>query len=320
MSGSQPTRPGALKHARSPQGSPNPGEAKAKGPRVGDEVGMDVGAASVVPGGVAGSAGEVGTLGLPGGLPDMPLLLPAVPGSPFPVDVEGAGAPPGIPQHTPEPKLSDIMAEMQKMNLNNQTNFSNLQQQVASQAVVFTAFTADLANLRAEMISEPRFVQLEQEVQKLKQGGLPNKEMHWMQDQINRLDPANKCLALKGITEFDLTKRTAAIDALIRPLGVTPVSIDHVWTGPPGNRRMGPISLVEFSSRTSREAVLKTLGGDKTTNNTDIGPILFIRAQTSMQRKRNSALGAAFDLLKKDPRCRNKIPKIEWKIEGSKNR
>ena len=83
---------------------------------------------------------------------------------------------------------------------------------------------------------------------------------------------------------------------------------------------MGPISLVELSSRTSREAVLKTLGGDKTTKNTDIGPILFTRAQTSMQRKRNSALGASFDLLKKDPRCRNKIPEIKWKIEGSKNR
>jgi len=24
--------------------------------------------------------------------------------------------------------------------------------------------------------------------------------------------------------------------------------------------------------------------------------------------------------LKKDPRCRNKIPEIKWKIEGSKNR
>ena len=91
-------RPGALKHARSPQGSPNPGEAKAKEPRKGDEVGMDVGAVPGLPGGAAGSAGEMGTSGLPGDPPDMPSLLPPVPGSPFPPDPSGETPPPDFQQ------------------------------------------------------------------------------------------------------------------------------------------------------------------------------------------------------------------------------
>ena len=64
MSGTKPTRPGALKHGRSPQGSPE----EAKFPRTGEEVGMDDGVES----GMSGGAGGSEVQGLTGDLPDMP--------------------------------------------------------------------------------------------------------------------------------------------------------------------------------------------------------------------------------------------------------
>ena len=93
MSGSQPMKPGALKHARSPQGSPNPGEAKAKEPRKGDEVGMDVGVVPGLPGGTAGFAGEVGTSDLPGHPPEMSSLLSPV-SAPISLPIRRVRSPP----------------------------------------------------------------------------------------------------------------------------------------------------------------------------------------------------------------------------------
>ena len=136
------------------------------------------------------------------------------------------------------------------------------------------------------------------------------------------MDPANKSIRIKGIAETDIIKRFRAIETLMREVGGNPaiVNVEHVWSGPAGNRKLSGMSIIELSSHGARETSLKALGGDKSTRDTEIGKLEIARAQTSLQRKRNSALVQAIEALKKDPRCQGKNLEIAWKIDGSKNR
>ena len=63
-----------------------------------------------------------------------------------------------------------------------------------------------MQKLEENSVTKTLFQKLEERVAALEQGGLPNTQMNWMSQQINRLDPANKSLALKGFTEMDVHK------------------------------------------------------------------------------------------------------------------
>ena len=67
--------------------------------------------------------------------------------------------------------------QMQDMKVDLNTNFQTLQQQISKQADIFSA---EVAKLRTEMVSQERFEQLEAEVQILKSGGLPQAEVSSM--------------------------------------------------------------------------------------------------------------------------------------------
>ena len=66
-------------------------------------------------------------------------------------------------------------------------------------------FKSDLAKLRFDMISKVQFNELEQRVQKLESGGMPNSEISWLQSQDNRLDPANKALCIGNWAETSVS-------------------------------------------------------------------------------------------------------------------
>ena len=79
---------------------------------------------------------------------------------------------------------------------------------------------------------------------------------------------------------------------------------------------MTPVSVVEFASRTVREEALK-LAGQKPVYRDNTGAVLAVeRAKTALQPKRNTALGKAFDLLKKHDAAKGQKIEISWKIEG----
>ena len=75
--------------------------------------------------------------------------------------------------------------------------------------------------------------------------------------------------------------------------------------------------LFEISSRSNREKIVNA----KFAMTDSTGAVLKIdRAKTSQQLKRNGALQKASDLLKKDPKTKNKEVKIVWQITGQKTR
>ena len=92
---------------------------------------------------------------------------------------------------------------------------------------------------------------------------------------------------------------------------------NHLWKGAPGNRSMGPLSIVELASNAIRENCLTKLSGanatsltDSTGKNVDVG-----RAKTALQLKRNASLKQAADVLKKDARTKGQTVEIVWRLE-----
>ena len=74
--------------------------------------------------------------------------------------------------------LDTLFRKMSAMDLNMQSNFNSLQKQLADQA---TAFTQDIANLRADMVSRSEFAGLEKRIEKLEAGSLASVQISWMQ-------------------------------------------------------------------------------------------------------------------------------------------
>ena len=84
---------------------------------------------------------------------------------------------------------------------------------------------------------------------------------------------------------------------------------------------MSQLSVVELSSRDVRERVLKKVderGGSMAED--DSNKVSIKRAKIQWQLKRNASLKKASELLKKDPRAKDKEVTIEWQMEGTKNR
>ena len=187
----------------------------------------------------------------------------AVPGFPFdrvselPGVGDFASVPPGFggaqfsggagSGQVPEVTLTTLAQGLQQMHLSLTAQMGNLQMQMQSQA---DKFMHELSELRAEMVSKSMFQQLEVRVEALEAGGLNSSHVNWLQDQVNRLDPANKSLCFKGFKEEDPAKRQKKIQDFLKTSGVKEnVNIEHLFKYRDGVKSILPISIVEFGSR-----------------------------------------------------------------------
>ena len=205
---------------------------------------------------------------------------------------------------------SNLQSLQQQAAINHQT----LQKQLSDQA---SSFKAELATLRADMVSRSDFSVLEGKVQELQVGGLPSPQLAWFQEQINRNDPANRCLCFAGFKDSTVESRATSIETFMQNAGVDAKiqSFDHIWSGPQGNRSLTPLCIVELSSRQVREQTLKKLQANSTMKDSGDNKISVARAKTASQMKRNSSLKKACDLLKKDGRTNGLTVEIKWLIE-----
>ena len=315
--------------------TPSPGSTQvAKVARVGEaSSAMEVGAGGAVSEAVSGvgamsAASSLG--GLAAGVPDLPgfgepqILGAGLASAPDNIVLPGFGIqvePVKNPSDPEEGSIANLIKEMRDLNFNLNSKLESLQMQIALQAV---SFKEALTKLRADMVFKTQFVELEVRVQNLECRGLVGLDVSWLQMQVSRLDPANKSLCLKGIATMDVDSRTKMIEECLSKIGVRSnvLNIEHLWKGPPGNRSISAISLIELSSRGSRETAFKKLTEDTSIlKNAGLGDeVSCARAKTSLQLKRNSALQKACETLKKDSRCDNKSVEIAWKIDGSKDR
>ena len=277
--------------------SPPPGPPPGKTARVGEEgAGMDV------DGSLAEAAGSAG-------VSPTALFQPEPPALPTDSDEE--------------PSMKDLLKEMRKMNSNLGGKIDQVQEQFQLMQTQFEDLKKDVQRLEENSVTKTLFQKLEERVAALEQGGLPNTQMNWMSQQINRLDPANKSLALKGFTEMDVHKRNFMIEEILANVcSKTDIqSIEHIGKGPKNDRSLSGVSVVELSSRFVRETCLTKLQEDNSVLKKPALSMLSVaRAKTAVQKKRNDALHRASDVLKKDDRSKNKSVTITWKTEGTKDR
>ena len=219
--------------------------------------------------------------------------------------------------------MKDLLKEMRKMNSNLGGKIDQVQEQFQLMQTQFEDLKKDVQKLEENSVTKTLFQKLEERVAALEQGGLPNTQMNWMSQQINRLDPANKSLALKSSTEMDIHKRNFMIEEILANVcSKTDIqSIEHIGKGPKNDRSLSGVSVVELSSRFVRETCLTKLQEDNSVFKKPALSMLSVaRAKTAVQKKRNDALHRASDVLKKDDRSKNKSVTITWKTEGTKDR
>ena len=138
-------------------------------------------------------------------------------------------------------------------------------------------------------------------------------QVSWLQQQVQRLDPANRSLCFKGLKQDNPETRKHVIEALLDSVDLKSeiIGMEHIYTGPPTDRKISPISVVELGSRNARENALKKLVEPSSLLKSEANSDLIVqRAKTASQRKRNTSLVQACDLSRKDPRVRTKSSKI----------
>ena len=142
--------------------------------------------------------------------------------------------------------MAVLLARMESMDANLNSKFDTLQSQLSDQA---NEFKSELAKLRAEVVSRVQFEGLEKRVVELEAGGLASSRINWLQDQLNRLDPANKSLSFSGFISTSAAGRRANIETFLTSVmgeSVPICQIEHIFKGPSGDRKMSALSLVEF--------------------------------------------------------------------------
>ena len=179
----------------------------------------------------------------------------------------------------------------------------------------FAAVQVEISQIKADMVTKSQFESLEVRVSKLESGvgSKPNMEVKSLHLQLDRLDPANRSLAIHGICDIDLARRTRRLEAILAETVGCPkcVGIDHVHRGKRDERTPTKVSILEFRNRNDREVALQLLSPKQLQD--DVGSKLVCkRARTGLQRQRNDKLVKASDALKQRCTSGEKV-EIDWK-------
>ena len=85
--------------------------------------------------------------------------------------------------------------------------------------------------------------------------------MKELYSQLNRLDPANKCIAMGGFVDMNLATRVQSLEKLIRENPECPATVgfDHIHRGKRDAREPTKVTLLEFLSYSDREKAFKYL-------------------------------------------------------------
>ena len=131
--------------------------------------------------------------------------------------------------------------------------------------------------------------------------------------QLNRLDPANRSLAIHGFVDKNLKERKSCIDQLISKAKGCPsvLHVDHIHKGPKNNREMIHVSLLEFRSNGEREKAFDYLAKISAKDAKE-GKLTVKRARSSLQKQRNDMLVKAHDLIKGEADPGHEV-KLDWK-------
>ena len=217
----------------------------------------------------------------------------------------GAGVGPYPAGFGGQPSLAELFNEVRAGKQNVENKFAALQNQISG-------FQAELSHIKGEMVTESQFEGLQGRVTKI-EAGSDNAQLQALRVQLNRLDPATKTLAIHGIEDTNLARRTKSLEEMFAGIPECPVimAIDHIHKGKRDERIPTKVSLIEFRSNGDREKALKKLE-DRDLKDSTGSKLTAKRARTNLQKQRNDLLIKAESLIKVKHRQLDEV-KINWR-------
>ena len=206
--------------------------------------------------------------------------------------------------------MKTILEEMRKINLNIDEKFSSMQATLAG-------LRSEMTAIKEEMVIRTVFQSLEHRVtalENLPHASLTTSDSSIIQNlrqQLVKLDPAQKSIRVRGFKEETLSDRVSSIEKAIHDSGLKYQNIEHVCKGPPGQRVVTDMLVIEFSSRETREKFLADIS-KKNLRSSGGNELKFDRAKTTFQLQRNAALRNAMANLKSNPQHAGKTIEIVW--------
>ena len=207
--------------------------------------------------------------------------------------------------------MQAILNAIQSVNLNVNTRFTTLEGQ-------FVELRSELSSLKTEVVTRSQFESLETRVFQLESNvvSTENPDVRFLQQQLDRLDPAHKCLSIIGFKGEAVGDRTQVIETFMRDklgsLG-NHARVEHVFKGKYNERKLAGVSLMQFPSKTDRDAALRLIK-DSHLVLTDQGVNLrFDYAKTKRQLNRNFCVNKALEMIKRDAFAKDKKVEAEWK-------
>ena len=86
-------------------------------------------------------------------------------------------------------------------------------------------------------------------------------EFKILYSQLNRLDPANRSLAVHGFVDINLSSRSQSLQKIMDEKTGCPRSlgIDHIHRGKRDDRQPTKVSIIEFRNNADREQAFKLM-------------------------------------------------------------
>ena len=178
----------------------------------------------------------------------------------------------------------------------------------------FATLHIEIAQIKSEVVTQVQFGELQSRVSKLESsaGVAGGTGVEALTMQLDRLDPARKCLAIHGIVDANLDARTKHLEKLFSDVSgcPSPVYFDHIHKGKAGERSVTKVSLVEFRCNADREKAFQ-LTKDLEFKDGSGAKLGCKRARTNLQKQRNDALVGAERALKEKLGASADV-KIDW--------
>ena len=87
-------------------------------------------------------------------------------------------------------------------------------------------------------------------------------DMIFFQNELNRLDPANRSISFIGFTSQSAAKRTEICTKFLQDnflFGAMDFLMDYIYKGPASDRKLSSISLSVFTSKGVRDSIMKDI-------------------------------------------------------------
>ena len=172
--------------------------------------------------------------------------------------------------------------------------------------------------MKLEVVTRPEFENLETRVFDLesKVVSADNPDVRFLQDQLDKLVPAHKCISVVGFEGSDASERSKILEGFLKeklPSVAGRCHVEHICKGKWNERKLAGVSLLEFPSKSIRDDTLRLIKSNNLFLAESNKNVRFDYAKTKRQLHRNACVHKACDMLKQDEKGKGQSVVVDWK-------